>query len=115
MKLVNRAVAVLRARQPYVDWANRFVRGGLPLSVSDFADAGSAFLIPAFDRDEEIQAFIDRHAPAMFEHELGMWADDPATWPPTRDAATFRAWFHVEVHDVVMDLGPDDLTAAEAS
>jgi hypothetical protein len=113
MRMINRSVALLQARQPYVDWANRSREGGPALTVEDFAGRGSSFLIPDFEDETEAQAFVERHASVMFEHELGMWNDDPSVWPPIRDAATFREWFDVEVHDVVMDLGDDDLYAEE--
>ena len=113
MRIVNRTVAVLRARQPYVEWANRFRGEGPALTVGDVAPAGSTFLIPDFEDEAETRAFVESHARAMFEHELEMWNDDAAAWPKIRDAATFRQWFDVEVHDVVMDLGDDDLSGAD--
>ncbi len=113
MRFVNRAVRVLRARQPYVDWANDVGSGTDTVSLDDARQAGSAFLIPSIERDEEARAFVVTHARAMFEHELGMWMDDPETWPPRRDAETFVEWFDLEVHDIVIDLGEEAIAAEE--
>jgi hypothetical protein len=114
MRFVSRAVLVLRAKQPYVDWANGFQEPGAAMVTLENARvAGSAFLIPAFSRDADAAEFVERHAQAMFEHELGMWTDDRATWPGRRDAATFREWFDVEGHDIVIDLGEDAIVTEE--
>lgn len=114
MKFVSRAVLVLRARQPYVDWANDLQEpGGAMVTLEDARTAGSAFLIPALSRGADARAFVERHAPAMFEHELEMWMDDRSTWPARRDAAAFHEWFDVEVHDIVVDLGEDAIVTEE--
>jgi hypothetical protein len=125
VRFVNRAVLVLRARQPYVDWANACAAGegrpaGAPegragerVSLDDARSAGSAFLIPPIDRDEDARDFVERHADTMFEHELFMWNDDPSFWPERRDAETFREWFDIEVHEIVIDLGDGPVLAEE--
>jgi hypothetical protein len=46
--------------------------------------------------------------PAFFFHELfaielAAWDVQEDDWPEPRDAATFRAWFDVELHSVVLD------------
>ncbi|SRR5581483_4655660 len=113
MRFVNRTAVVLRARQPYVDWANRSQAGPERVVLAQARAAGSVFLIPAFERADDIRAFVERHAPEMFEHELGMWLEDPGGWPPRRDAATFHEWFDVEVHEIVVDLAGDEIVAEE--
>ena len=114
MKFVSRAVLVLRAKEPYVEWANGLQEPGQPrVTLADARRAGSVFLVPVFHRDAEAREFVERHAPAMFEHELGMWMDDRATWPERRDAATFHAWFDVELHEIVVDLGGDEIVTEE--
>ncbi len=114
MRFVNRSVLVLRAKPPYVEWANEVGAATAgAVSLDDARQAGSAFLIPAIERDEEARAFVEAHARAMFEHELGMWMDDPDTWPARRDAETFLEWFDLEVHDIVVDLGDEPLATEE--
>jgi hypothetical protein len=129
VRFVNRAVLVLRARLPYFDWANRCAEGaeapaerpessapGRPpgrVTLDDARSAGSAFLIPMIDRDDEARHFVAQHARALFEHELSMWTDDRSLWPPERDADAFREWFDVEVHDILVDVGEGPLLAEE--
>jgi hypothetical protein len=113
MRFVNRAVLILRARPPYVDWANGLRDVDPAVTLEAARTGGSAFLVPTFETDAEAVAFVERHASVMFEHELSMWMDDAATWPAVRNAATFHAWFDVEVHDIAVDLGEDGLAAEE--
>src|SRR2546425_432127 len=35
--------------------------------------------------------------------------DDESTWPATRDLKTFRRWFRVDIHSVVVDVADDDI------
>ena len=42
-------------------------------------------------------------APILFEHELAAWMTDDAWWPEQRDWRTFKKWFDVEIHSVVLD------------
>jgi hypothetical protein len=114
MKFVSRAVLVLRAKAPYVEWANGLQEPGQPMvTLAHARAAGSAFLVPSFERETEAQAFVERQAQAMFEHELGMWMDDRTTWPAARDPGTFHEWFDVEVHEIVLDLGDDEIATEE--
>jgi hypothetical protein len=49
----------------------------------------------------------------LFEFQLSAWTDDEASWPATRDLATFRAWFRIDIHSVVVDVGDDDIEGEE--
>jgi hypothetical protein len=113
VRFVNRAVLVLRARQPYVDWANGLGEGDERVELDEARTAGSAFLVSPLELEEDARRFVEQHARAMFEHELAMWMDDPATWPERRDVETFHEWFDVEIHDIVVDLGKDPILADE--
>jgi hypothetical protein len=45
----------------------------------------------------------------LFEFQLATWTEDEASWPPARDLKTFREWFTVDIHSVVVDAGDDDI------
>jgi hypothetical protein len=113
VRFVNRTVVVLRARPPYVEWANAVANGEERVELDEARSAGSAFLVPPIEHDEDAQGFVERHARALFEHELAMWMDDPATWPARRDGETFHDWFDLEVHEIVVDLGDGPVLAEE--
>ena len=41
----------------------------------------------------------------MIENELAGWSIDESTWPKRRGYKTFREWFEIEHHSVVLELG----------
>jgi hypothetical protein len=110
IKLVNRAVVVLRPRAPYVAWANGFE--GPKLAEDEYGRMASVFLVPEGGTDEETLAYVRAHCRFMFEHELAAWMTDEGMWPADRTWEAFQAWFDVEIHDVVVDLGRDPLAVA---
>ena len=38
---------------------------------------------------------------------------DTARWPPGRDLPMFKAWFRVDIHSIVVDIGDDDIEGEE--
>ncbi len=110
MDIVNRTVVVLRPKAPYVEWANGFEGPKLPRE--EYGKMTSAFLVPELDTDEEAVAYVREHYQTFFEHELEAWMRDEGTWPADRSWGAFQAWFEVEIHGTVVDLGEEPLTVA---
>jgi hypothetical protein len=44
---------------------------------------------------------------------LSAWTDDESTWPAVRDLKTFRAWFRLDIHNIVIDVADDDIEGEE--
>lgn len=105
MKSVNRYVAIIKPRQPYVDWINQLPDTVERLAVEDLQMDCTAILIPEFDRPEESQAFINAIAEGLFDEELAGWCTDETLWPKNRTKSMFWQWFEVEVHSEVFDAG----------
>lgn len=102
---VNRSVAVLRPKQPFIDWL-RTLPGGwdTPPSAATLADACNALLVPAHDEPEALRAYVRAHGDTLFAAELADWCDDERLWPEDRSAARFAEWFDIAVFPVVTDL-----------
>ena len=64
----------------------------------------TAYLLPdleyGFEEDELLERFFD----LIFEEQLNGWWTEQNDWPKERDLATFKKWFEVEFHSVVLDL-----------
>jgi len=99
--MLNRAVLIVRPRQPYIDWAAGLDDSGL---VPEFEGEQTAYLIPSFEDDAEAEAVLKQIFPEIFERELEGWHTDEADWPKMRTFAMFKQWFHLELHSVVEDL-----------
>ena len=108
--LVNRAVAIIKPRLPYLDWATSIPGSADDVTLDALRTDCIAILIPDFDTPAESEAFIAGLAVDLFEMELEAWDRYPATWPEDRSYEAFRAWFDVEIHSIVVDASDDDMT-----
>jgi hypothetical protein len=115
MRLVNRTAVTITGAPPYLDWMRQtdadFNKGAL--TVSRAKVYGSAFLLPELDLEEDLQEWVEENASWLFEFQLAAWTEDEAAWPATRDLKTFREWFRIDVHSVVVDVGEDDIEGEE--
>jgi hypothetical protein len=115
MRVINRTAVTITGAKPYIDWtrstdadANRGT-----VTVARARTYGTAFLMPEFELEEDIQEWVEENAVWIFEFQLGAWTEDESTWPPTRDLKSFREWFTIDVHSVVVDVADDDIEGEE--
>jgi hypothetical protein len=115
MRVVNRTAISISGAAPYVDWTRSHDSDrdkGL-ITVARAKPYGTAVLLPEFELEEDVQEWIEENAGWLFDFQLSAWTEDESTWPATRDVATFRQWFTVEIHSVVVDVGDDDIEGEE--
>lgn len=98
---VNRSIAILKPRQPFLDWL-KSLPGSLDgqLELAQLRGDCNALLIPAADDYESAEDFVRQHYRALFSAELADWCDDDAFWPEL-NPALFTEWFDVEIHSVL--------------
>src|SRR3954471_2043123 len=115
MRVINRTAVTIIGAGPYLDWTRRhdadFNRGSLTVARAEMF--GSAFLLPELELEEDIQEWVEDNFAWLFEFQLSAWADDESTWPAGRDLAMFRAWFRVDIHNVVVDVGENEIEGEE--
>lgn len=102
---VNRSVALLRPRAPFLDWL-RSLPGdvsALP-SLEELRGDCNALLIPAADDYASAEDFVRAQYRALFAAELADWCDDESLWPAPLSPNLFAEWFEVEIHSVLTDL-----------
>ena len=103
--MVNRAVLIIRYKQPFVDWIN--AADPTPSHAVTLLAANedtTAYLVDVED-EYEFERWFKRNALALFEEELNNWYADPGLWPRNRSAALFKKWCTFELHTVVHDTG----------
>ncbi len=110
MDVINRAVAVIKPRQPFLDWAKSIPGPTDDVTLDELRTDCTAILIPDFDTPAESEAFIAGLAGDLFEMELESWDRDPTTWPEDRSYEAFREWFDIEIHSIVVDASDDTIT-----
>jgi len=74
---------------------------------------GSAFLLPEFDLEEDLQEWVEDNVAWLFDFQLSAWTEDETTWPENRDLKTFREWFRIDIHSVVVDVADDEIEGEE--
>jgi len=115
MRVVNRTAITLTGAQPYIDWTRQHEadsdRG--MLTVERTKVYGSVFLLPEFELEEDVQEWIEENASWLFEFQLSNWTDDESSWPENRDLQTFRSWFKVDIHSIVVDVADDEIEGEE--
>ena len=107
MVLVNRAVLIVKPKQPFLDWANS-TEG--PRYDPDDA---FPFLVAELDGDKRCERTVMKHYREIFEQALYSWMTDESIWPPKRDLKMFRKWFDAEYHEPTADLCKAALEAEE--
>jgi hypothetical protein len=115
MRIVNRTSVGITPAQPYIDWTRQHdadADKGM-LTIARATPYGSAFLLPELELEEDVQEWIEENAAWIFEFQLSAWTEDESTWPEVRDVKAFRAWFRIDIHSVVVDIGDDDIEGEE--
>jgi hypothetical protein len=102
MYTINRSLAIIRPKQPYIDWANK-LSTALKITPDNLQSDCTVILIPLYDTDEEARKYIDKIAEDLFEWELfAQWTHEP-DWPRNRTNEMFWNWFDVELHSEIID------------
>jgi len=115
MRVVNRVAVTVVGADPYVVWTRTrdadFNRGHI--TVARTRPFGTAYLLPEDASEEDLQEWVEENFDWIFEFQLSQWTADESSWPQNRDLPTFRAWFRVDLHSVVTDIGDDDIEGEE--
>ncbi|MBW2490317.1 MAG: hypothetical protein JRE65_04130 [Deltaproteobacteria bacterium] len=106
---IDRSVAIIKPKQPFVDWANSVGDEENQYSIQDFSTDCSVILLPVVDSDEQAEAFIEDMFQDIFELELSSWIVVDEMWPDNITYKMFLEWFEVEYHSMAFDSLKDDI------
>ncbi len=101
--MLNRCVVLVKAKEPFLEWLRRLPNPcnfGLDLINDDT----TAYLLPDYENDRHRDRLLRRYYDFIFEEQLAAWWTVESDWPPKRDLRTFKQWFDVEFHSLVLDL-----------
>lgn len=115
MRVVNRTAVTIIGAEPYLAWTRSrdadFNRN--QLTVVRTKAHGSAFLLPEVDFEEDLREWVEENYAWLFEFQLAAWTNDETAWPANRDLPMFKEWFRIDLHNVVVDVGDDDIEGEE--
>jgi len=104
MYLINRHVAIIKPKQPLLDWLESQPDWDVDITLEELRKDRCAYLIPAYVSLDQAKRYIERNYNAFFEWELYGWYTDESVWPEKRTLSVFRKWFDVEIHSMVIDM-----------
>ena len=115
MRVINRIAVTITGGPPYAQWTLAHDAAGAKgmLTVARARPYGTALLLPEFELEEDVQEWVEENFSWLFEFQLGAWTDDESSWPAARDLKTFREWFRIVIHNVVVDVSDDDIDGEE--
>jgi len=115
MRVINRIAISVTGAEPYVNWMRQTDSSveRATLTVARAKPFGTVCLLPELELEEDVQEWVEDNAGWLFEFQLAAWTDDESAWPATRDLRTFREWFNVDIHSVVVDVSDDDIEGEE--
>jgi hypothetical protein len=126
MRVLNRTAVTILGARPYDDWA-RARDAAFALTKAEGANGtqvpevaivrtkayGTAYLLPEFTDETDLLEWVEENYPWLFEFQLSAWTEDESAWPKTRDLKTFREWFRIDIHSVVVDAGEEEIEGVD--
>jgi hypothetical protein len=103
MSMINRCILIVKAKQPFQLWLQS-LPDPADLTLEEITRDSTAYLLPAYEEDNDRKRLLRRYFDLIFEEQLSSWWRDETDWPAKRDMKTFTQWFDVEFHSVVLDL-----------
>lgn len=110
MDSINRQVALIKPKEPYVQWINSLPGTDELFSSDELQNDCTAILLPHFDTDQESVNFLKKNFRTIFEYELYGWHTDEKDWPKKISFGQFQEWFEIEFHSEVIDFGKGPIT-----
>ena len=107
MYTIDRSVAIIRPKQPFLDWANQLPDAEDGVSLDDLKKDCTVILIAECNSDQEAKECISEMCLDFFEGELFSWCTHEPWWPQNRTKEMFWEWFEVEFHSMVIDTYED--------
>jgi len=89
MYTINRSIAIIKPKQPFVDWANQLPDAEFKSSLDNFKTDCLAILIPDYETDEESQGYINEIYEAIFIEILFGWCTEESWFPQGRTNEMF--------------------------
>jgi len=113
MNVINRAAIVVKPAKPFLDWLYRVDPTSRELSLQDFQEDPTVYLLPEVGDEAEARECLAVFCGQLFEEQLDSWYRVPSSWPKRRDLAAFERWFTWSQHSMVVDLSDEELLQEE--
>ena len=102
--MLNRSIIIIKAKEPFLSWLSSLPEPENNISLDEINFDNSVYLLPEYEMDDEREDILADYYDIIFEDQLADWWTDSAIWPKTRDLSTFKEWFDIEFHSLILDL-----------
>jgi hypothetical protein len=103
MNSINRSLAIIKPKQPYIKWANSLPDDDREYVSEVFQKDCFVVLIHEYGTEKEAVGYINKMWRMLFKEQLEGWCLDTEWWPKNITQKMFWKWFDVEFHSVVVD------------
>lgn len=114
MSVLDRSLVLVTPKKPFLDWCQQ-TKPDREITVEVVRDLPGAFLLPCCHFEEEINAVLESHGPAILHIALAGWTTNQDVWPDIEDPGELMNWFEVAFVPVVIDLGKGPLVSDDES
>jgi hypothetical protein len=105
--MINRAVLILKAKEPVLKWINESDpdNENPGVSLEDINRENTVYLISEADSEspDTLNAWLELNYQTLFESELENWCVEEKLWPQQRTFNLFQQWFSFDCHTIIVD------------
>ena len=109
---VDRAVVIIKKKQPFLDWANNLPDPDSDSTLESINSEPSTYLIQN-DGDDDLLDRLKCIAPEIFELEMNGWWIEEKDWESDKSWENFCKWFDFTISSLPIDLGEEDIFREE--
>jgi len=102
--VLNRSIIIIKVKEPFLNWLRSLPEPENKITIDEINFDNSVYLLPEYEMDDEREEILEDYYDIIFEDQLADWWTDSAIWPKTRNLSTFKKWFTIEFHSLVLDL-----------
>ena len=102
--MLNRSIIIIKVKEPFLNWLRSLPEPENKITIDEINFDNSVYLLPEYEMGDEREEILEDYYDIIFEDQLADWWTDSAIWPKTRNLSTFKKWFTIEFHSLVLDL-----------
>ena len=105
LDIINKAAITVIPKEPFIKWVQGTDAKAAEISAESIQAYSQVYLVDASEDGDDPEKLIKKNFKVIFEEELAGWYTDEEAWPKKMDLRLFKQWFHVKVHEIVLDIG----------
>ena len=105
LDIINKAAITVIPKEPFIKSVQSTDSKAAEISDEDILSNSQVYLVDDSLDGDDPEKLIKRNFKVIFEEELAGWYTDEEAWPKKMDLRLFKQWFHVKVHEIVVDIG----------